>query len=325
MKVLFVSRGTKNEGVNSLIKDQGESIKKFNIELDYFVIIYKGIFGYLFCVWKLWRHLFNNNYDIIHAHYGLSGLVAIFANWSKKRKLIVSFMGTDLMGVVGTNGKTSILGRLLVYANQRLVFRTDYVIVKSKEMASKISHKNIAIIPNGLDLNYFLPIEKSVAFKKTGWSSNFKHILFMADPKRPEKNYFLAEKALSLIDTPNIELHYLNHLPHNEVVYYYNAADVCLLSSCHEGSPNVIKEAMACNSPIVTTSVGDVVWQLGDTKGCFVTSFDPSDMAEKIKKALDFKQKTNGRNRIMELELDASNVALKIILVYNKLLEGNSK
>ena len=107
------------------------------------------------------------------------------------------------------------------------------------------------------------------------------------------------------------------------ITYYMNAADVLLLTSLWEGSPNVIKEAMACNCPIVSTDVGDVRWVFGETEGCYLTSFDPEDVADKIKLALVFaeeKNRTNGRKRIIEFGLDTETIANKIIDVYKKVV-----
>src|SRR4030042_4531165 len=105
------------------------------------------------------------------------------------------------------------------------------------------------------------------------------------------------------------------------IIHYLNAADVLLLTSFHEGSPNVIKEAMACNCPVVSTDVGDVRWVVGNTSGYYISSFDPGELAEKIKLAIVFREKhrqTNGRDRISELGLDSETVAKKIIDVYKK-------
>ena len=95
-----------------------------------------------------------------------------------------------------------------------------------------------------------------------------------------------------------------------------------VLTSFHEGSPNVIKEAMACNCPIVATNVGDVEFIIGDTKGCYISDFDANDVAEKIKLALEFGKKTEGRNRIIEFGLDSRSVARKIIRVYKQVLKS---
>ena len=107
-------------------------------------------------------------------------------------------------------------------------------------------------------------------------------------------------------------------------MFYLNAANVLISTSFREGSPNIIKEAMACNCPVVSTNVGDVEWLFGDTPGYFLTSFDPSDVANNIQKALTFSKSTeavHGRQRLIELELDADNVSTKIIKVYESILE----
>ncbi len=109
---------------------------------------------------------------------------------------------------------------------------------------------------------------------------------------------------------------------------YLNATDVLLLTSKWEGSPNVIKEAMACNCPIVSTNVGDVKWLLDGVEGCFITTNDPRDVADKINKALNFKSKTKGRDKLFRLGFDSEHIAKKIIKVYEELiystLRGNS-
>jgi glycosyltransferase involved in cell wall biosynthesis len=108
---------------------------------------------------------------------------------------------------------------------------------------------------------------------------------------------------------------------HNDVPKYLNEADVLVFPSYMEGSPNVIKEAMACNCPIVSTDVGDVSWVFGKTKGCYLASFDPADFAEKLKEAISFAQtkgRTKGRQRIVNLSLDMATVAKRLKSIYNK-------
>nr|MBP9044541.1 glycosyltransferase family 4 protein [Spirochaetota bacterium] len=148
-----------------------------------------------------------------------------------------------------------------------------------------------------------------------------KHILFMSNPDRPEKNYNLAKQAYNLLNENNIVLHVIYNISNDKIPHYYYSADLLLLTSLWEGSPNVIKEAMACNLPIVSTDVGDVKEVIGSTEGCYICSYDPKDVAEKIKMALDFGKRTNGRERIIKLGLDADNIAKKIINVYDKVLE----
>lgn len=128
---------------------------------------------------------------------------------------------------------------------------------------------------------------------------------------------------MEILNDNSVILHTVYNVTNTDLIYYYNAAELLLMTSFHEGSPNVIKEAMACNCPIVSTDVGDLRWLFGQTPGYFITSFNPADIAEKIKRAIEFRKKnsqTKGRERILELGLDSDTVAMKIIEVYKKVL-----
>ena len=91
-------------------------------------------------------------------------------------------------------------------------------------------------------------------------------------------------------------------LYHQKLVYYYNAADMLLMTSLSEGSPNVIKEAMACNCPIVSTKVGDVEEIVANTKNCYLSDWDPENISKLILKIYDNRDRTNGRNNILNLD-----------------------
>jgi glycosyltransferase involved in cell wall biosynthesis len=138
----------------------------------------------------------------------------------------------------------------------------------------------------------FLIISKDIALTATDLEKIDKLGLFVSNPSRPEQNFKLACEAVNLIKDIRINLITLSDVDNSLLVYYYNAADFLILTSYHEGSPNVIKEAMACNCPIVATDDGDIRWVIGDTEGCYITSFDPADVAEKIKMALEFSEKS---------------------------------
>jgi glycosyltransferase involved in cell wall biosynthesis len=115
----------------------------------------------------------------------------------------------------------------------------------------------------------------------------------------------------------------VSNIPGPQLKFYYSSADLLLLTSFHEGSPNVIKEAMACNCPVVSTEVGDVRFLFGESDGHFISSFDPSDVAEKIQTALEYSQttgRTGGNSRIIQLGLDSERIAEKIIKLYNNVL-----
>lgn len=291
---------------------QGESLKKEGIKIEYFTIQGKGLIGYLRSVKKMKGVLKKDTYDLVHSHYSLSSFAASLAG---AKSQVVSLMGSDV--------NAGFVFKLLIRLFNSFFWAK--CIVKSEDMKKKVGIPDANVIPNGVDMDRFRPLSETDCREKLGWEKRKKHILFPADPDRREKNSALAEKSIEMLRADfEIELHYLTGIDHAETPHFFNAADLVLMTSLWEGSPNVIKEAMACNCPIVSTDVGDVRWVIGDTTGCFFTSFDYREIVEKIQASLKFAErrgKTSGRERIMELDLDAGSVAEKIIGVYKKVIE----
>ena len=285
---------------------QAKSLINEDLDLSYFTIKGKGIVGYLKSVPLLRKKIKQNNFDIIHAHYSMSGFVASLA---RVRPLIVSLMGTDV--------KAEKKFRFII----KLCYKFSWfkTIVKSTDMKKTLNLKNINVIPNGVDINKFMPIDRKYACKKIGWDLSKKNILFASNPTRVEKNFPLAQKAFTHMKTSDIQLHYLNSVNHKDMPNYMNASDVVLLTSKYEGSPNVIKEAMACNRPIVSTNVGDVELLIKNLKGCFITKNNSLDIANKIDIILNKYSNSNGRNRIIKLRLDSENIAKRICAIYKEI------
>jgi len=308
LKVLFVSSGNKKEAISSLVYDQGESIKSIDVDLTYYTIRGKGILGYLNNIFLLRKYLKKQKFDVVHAHYSLSGFVAAL---SGAKPMVVSLMGSDV--------KAKAWFRLPIFLFYR--FFWAQTIAKSEDMKNSLGFKNIIVIPNGVDFNRFYPMNKTECQSKLKWDTNKKHILFPSNPNRPEKNYKLLIEALKFLYI-EIELHTLVDVPHNKVPMLINASDVVVLTSLWEGSPNVIKEAMACNIPIVATDVGDVRKNINNLEGCYISTYEPADVAENIKKALTFNLSTKGKQRIIELGLDSETIANKIIDIYKNTLNG---
>lgn len=275
------------------------------LELEYFFIRGRGFGGYVKNLFYLRRYLRKNHYDLIHAHYSFSGFIASFA---KKKLLIVSLMGSDVY--------QNRFYRFLIRLFNRIFWTA--LIVKTERMKNILGIDSIYVIPNGIEIERFKPMPQELAKLRVGFDHK-KHIIFVGSPNRPEKKFDLAQNAVNLINDIPLLMDIVTQKPHDMLPYYMNAADLVLLTSKYEGSPNVIKEAMACNVPIVSTDVGDVKWVMGDTEGCFLTSYSPEDVAQKIRMALDFNKRTNGRQRIIDLGLDSGSIAQRLINVYKEL------
>lgn len=306
MRVLFIAREKGESKLSSIILSQGDSLIKEGVEVSYFPVKRGRIYGYLLESLRLRKFARENHFDIFHAHYYATG---IMSSLSGVRPLVVSLMGSELKGGL-------LLKWIISFFTQFVWVRT---IAKSDEMMQEIVfHKNVHLIPNGVDMNIFKPLEKKKCQDKIGFDSSYKHILFLSDPGREEKNFQLAREALELIQKERIILHTLHNIEHNKIPEYLSASDLLLLTSHYEGSPNVVKEAVACNLPVVATPVGDVPKVIADIKGCYLTSYDPSDVAEKIMKSLAFERRTDGRNRIKHLESRV--ISGRIINLYKEIL-----
>jgi len=321
MKVLFVCSGNAKSGISPIVSTQGESLSKLDVDLDYFPIAGRGVGGYAKSSLRLRKHLEEASVDVLHAHYGISAWAALLAR--RKEKLVVSFMGDDIIGSNKSDGsitRTSLsIARINVFLARKYY---DHAIVKSEAMLDRFGASHVSLIPNGVDLALFKPTKKAEARNRLRIDPGIKLVIFASDPKRMEKNIPLAKKALEIAASSALLLPIYNH-PHACMPDFFNAADATILTSFHEGSPNVIKEAMACNCPIVSTDVGDVRWVLGDTEGCYVTSYSLDDVASKMSLALEFaekKEQTNGRERIIALGLDSETVARKLVKIYEKVL-----
>jgi glycosyltransferase involved in cell wall biosynthesis len=274
--------------------------------LEYFPINGNGIRGYFSSIRKLRKLIKGNNFDIIHAHYSLSAIVAALA---RAKPLIVSLMGSDV--------KAKSWFKIIIWMFYKLFWKIT--IVKSEDMLKSLGFSKVEIIPNGVDIEKFKPLDKNQCQKLLGWSENKIHILFAANPNRHEKNFSLAKEAVNQLNNPNVELNFLQDVNNSEIPTYLNAANVILLTSLWEGSPNVIKEAMSCCRPTVSTNVGDVNLLFNNYEGYYLCDFEPLMISNKILEAIEYSIKnvnTHGRKRIIQLKLDSTSIAKKLISIY---------
>lgn len=303
MKVLFVASGN-HDAVSPIVANQAEALKAEGVQIEWYMIKGRGLKGYMSNVRPLHQFLCTHKYDVIHAHYSLSAFVASLAG---AKPLVVSLMGSDVKAA----GWYKFLIRIFADC-----FHWRTIIVKSKDMYRELGIKRAVIIPNGVNMERFKPMDKEECRQRLGWSSDKKQVLFPANASRPEKDYPMAKAAVER--NKNIDLHAFHNTPNDETPYWYNAADIVLMTSKWEGSPNAVKEAMACSRPIVATNVGDIAERVEGVEGCYVAqSRDAGELALLIENALAYGY-THGRERILADGLDAHSVNEKLKSLYEK-------
>lgn len=247
--------------------------------------------------------------DIVHIMYG--GIMAdVVTRAVTDRPTVVSFCGTDLYGEHLSGYVRKIIAGYGVIASHRAARRAAGVIVKSKLMqemlTKKLDRSKVRVIPNGVDLEEFKPLDQHMCQRQLGWGRQQFHILFPANSGDAVKRPQLAKAAVEHVERAGFpcEFHELRDVPHSQVKYWLNASDVVLLTSRHEGSPNIIKEALACNIPIVSVDVGDVHERIAGIPGCYLAEPEPNGLAAKLQLVFTGLRRIPGRGRVNELALD---------------------
>jgi len=301
-------------GYGSFVKAQMESLRTLGVDYEVaFVNGRESQLNYLRGVFQV-RHRFQTQpYDLIHAHFGLSGWVAQFQS---RIPLVVSFMGDDVLGRSDHKGRITAMGRFFQLSTRALARRADAVIVKSRQMKEHLGLESAHVIPNGVDLQLFRPMDRNAARVALGLDAVRKYVLFPYDRALPVKRFDLVEEAIRLArgDVPEIEVLQVSGLPQERMPLYLNAADVLVLASYTEGSPNSVKEAMAVNLPVISVDVGVVAEVIGGTEGCFIA-------APRIVEVCRNPVRTSGRSRIVE-SYSEEIIARRIVDVYAQVLRS---
>lgn len=307
MKVLFVYRSYGDSKKKPIVETQARAIQRHTKTDLIRCPVSRGGIGYIHGILQIRKMVNEHEIDIIHAHYSLCGYIAILALTGKP--VVVSLMGSDLWD------KT--MSSLFIPFFHRYLWTKT--IVKSKEMHAVVW--GAEVIPNGIDLDHFKPSDKKYAKSLLGFDDQAQHIIFVSTSiNMPVKNVKLAQKAIQLLlqkTKNNVVFHLVSNVEYASMPFYYNAADVLLLTSIKEGSPNVVKEALACNCKVVSTDVGDVRERIDPLSGCYVSSGDPRDLAEKLELALNATSDLNLRKSVQEL--DNKIIADRIYTEYKKI------
>lgn len=308
MRILIVCSGNSGR-ISPFIIEQADSLKELGVDIDYFLIQGKGILGYLKNYFKYRRKINQFHPDIVHAHYGLSGLLACL---QRKLPVVVTLHGSD-----ATILWVRLLSQITIWLASKTIFVSD-------TFRKRFWIRDAYVIPCGVDTLTFKPLDRDICRDKLGLTDTKVIILFSSSFNNRVKNFPLALAALNQLrrkdETKIIEL---KGYTREQVALLMNAANLCLMTSFSEGSPQFIKEAMSSNTPIVSVAVGDVINNLEGIDGCYISSYNPDEIAKKIELAIDFSMteyKTGAREHLSEKGLEINTVAQKIVLLYNQIL-----
>jgi glycosyltransferase involved in cell wall biosynthesis len=261
--------------------------------------------------------------SLVHVMYG--GVMAeVVTRTVGDLPIVVSFCGSDLLGERLSRTDRRLMAWVGVLASRRAARRADGLIVKSQNLENAlpvdVSRQKVRIIPNGVDLNRFKPRDRDECRASLGWEKSAFHVVFPANSGNAVKRPWLAQRAVDRIVTggKGAQLHHLSGIPHKLVPVWLNAADAVLVTSRHEGSANIIKEALACDVPVVSVDVGDARERLAGVEGCHIAESDPASIAEKLLLVRAQPGRVNGRAAIAELTLER--VAIRIRDFYEQVL-----
>ena len=304
MRILIIASGNSYQ-ISPFVREQAESLVKQGLSVDFFLIKGKGLFGYLKNYFLLLKKIRYEKYDLLHAHYGLSGLLATI---QLSVPVVITFHGSDV-NIKKNYLFSRIASRLSatnIFAHQKLPEKL------------KIYREPLNIIPCGFDNNLFFPIPKNEAREILKWEKSERYIVFSSAFDNKIKNVQLAWSAIS--DINNCKLVELKGYGKEKINLILNASDLLLVTSLSETGPIIVKEALACNCPIISTNVGDVQKLIKNVQNCYISSYNPDDIKKRINLVFMNNKRTNGEQAIKNFKLE--NIAYKVIDVYKNTLKN---
>jgi len=294
-------------------------LRQAGVEVD--VFSYRGAqkpMNYVRAWRRLRKQIDPSRYDLVHAQFGQSALLP----WPRQMPLVVTFHGDDILGIKGDDGRTTLGGRVLQRLLRLISIRADAVIIVSDQMRDHIpASVPLHLLPTGVDLDALPSLPREEARRQLGLPLDERLVLFVGNPDDPYKRYGLAKQAVD---------HLNKRLParlitgwkmmHRDILVLMHACDVFVMTSFQEGSPTVVKEALACNLPVVSVTVGDVVMRLQGVQGCEVCSDDsPETIAASLERVLRRGERINGRETVKELNEKV--LADRLIGIYRSVLK----
>jgi len=333
-KVFMVVNGNWREGgidIPTFVISQAESLRCVGWKVVFGLVDDRtSLRGILRNIRRLRREIAQHEPLVIHAQYG-SVTVAVANVIKADVPLVVSFCGDDLLGTPAAGLYWRVRGqiaRLIGLWGSRGALA---VIVKSRNLLQSLPanmRNKASVLPNGVDTAWFTPMSRELCRASLGWQAGGKIVLFNASRNEDQhrKNPALAHKAVHFLSrsVPDVSLAMLSNASRDQVRLMLNAADCLLVTSLHEGSPNIVKEAMACNLPVVSVPCGDVAERLKHVYPGSISAYDAGALAEAMQKVFAADSRSNGRDQLIAQGLTLNNVAENLACIYQSVLEAHS-
>jgi glycosyltransferase involved in cell wall biosynthesis len=325
LKVLMVTTNWPTPGgprTSHFIKRQADFLQAAGVEVDVFHFrAQKNLLSYLKAWLAVRSRLRSRQYDLIHAQFGQSGLMAL----PKRLPYVVTLRGSDILGTISDrDGKYTFAGKINQRVSQYVASRANAVILVSAHMQGLLRNpRQLHVIPSGIDFNLFQYTPRAEARRRLGLPLAERLVLFVGNPTQARKRYGLAKAAVDeLNERLPARLLVSWGVPHSDVPLYMSACDALIFTSMQEGSPNVVKEALACDLPIVSVPVGDVEDRIGKIEGCELCPDEsPQALASALERVLLRGARIEGRQSVNHLSETA--ITQQVISVYRSILPGS--
>lgn len=310
----------------SFVRDEVEALRRAGCSVD--VLFVNGLAAktnYLCAPFRLHRALSRGRYQLIHSHHSYCSFFALFP---RRLPLVWTCHEGELTSPPGSGGGEGVVKRLAYWGGFKrwIAKKVDALILVAEHMRRPLGREDAFLVPCGIDLDLFSPRPKGQARKELGLDDGVRYVLFPSTPERVEKRFSLADEAVTRarrMIPEQVEFLFLADVPHERVPLYMNAADVMLMTSRFEASPVTVREALACNLPVVSTDVGDVDEVLAGIEGCHVVDDNPEVMALLLADLLREPRKVAGRGRAEKYSL--ARVAERVMEIYLQVLEGKRR
>jgi teichuronic acid biosynthesis glycosyltransferase TuaC len=328
MRILAVTNmypSKESPGSGVFVEEQIKSLRRLGLEVRVLFVNRKreGAAVYYRMRTRIEQALAEFQPDLIHVMYG-GVMAAQVVQHHRVRPILVTFHGSDLLGENLSGWMRKLVSGYGVWCSKRAARAADGVIVVARHLLRALprmeSEAKVRVLPCGIDLHRFRPLDTLACKRELKWNKDAFHVLFASGNGDPVKRPWLAREAVgqALKRGVAIELHCMTHVPPSEVPIWLNASDALLLTSHHEGSPTIVKEALACELPVVSVPVGDVMERIGSIEGCHLAEPNASALAEKLFLVQLRKDRLDSRGQLEEIS--AANVARRLKSFYEWLV-----